>query len=131
MDVLGFEPVTQLAEQEDETLVRLVERRLDRSAIRGWRIVGVAIHPDDLGDREEVLLRGLVAGDIVIAAGQAPDGAPPGPIRLPALGMWILVHRGDRLEMLERARNPHRENWAGLWTASRPGGPRKLRHRGP
>ena len=68
-----------------------MERRLDRSEIQGWRIVGLAVEAADLERGRKALLEGLVAGDVVIAAG-VPAAAPG---RRPALR--ILVHRGDCL----------------------------------
>ena len=78
MDVLGFDP----AGDEAGNLGRWVGRRFDRSAVAGWRIVGVAVAAEDLGDGEELLLDGLVAGDVVIAGPEAATA---------------LVHCGDRL----------------------------------
>ena len=82
VDVLGFEPAPESAAGEEPTLESVVARRLDRAAIRGWRIVGVAVRLPDVEDREELLLEGLVAGDVLIAG--------PG-------GRRVLVHRGDCL----------------------------------
>ena len=87
VDILGFEPAA-------EALAALVERRLDRSEIQGWCIVGVAVEAADLERGREALLNGLVAGDVVIAPG---GGAAPGRRR----GLRILVHRGDCLADLE------------------------------
>ena len=78
MDVLGFDP----AGDEAGSLGAVVGRRFDRSAVAGWRIVGVAVAAEDLGDGEELLLDGLVAGDVVIAGPEAATA---------------LVHCGDRL----------------------------------
>ena len=108
VDVLGFEPAPEAA------LEGLVERRLDRSEIQGWRIVGVAVELADVERGGETLLEGLVAGDVVIAAAAA---AAPG--RRPALR--ILVHRGDGLAAL---RNPSRSE-------RRPGAPASGRERRP
>ncbi len=92
VDVLGFEPAPE-AGRGPAALEAVVERRLDRSGIQGWRIVGVAVESADLERGGKVLLEGLVAGDVVIAAGVPPAAAAPG--RRPALR--ILVHRGDCL----------------------------------
>ncbi len=91
VDVLGFEPATE-AGRGPAALEAVVGRRLDRSGIQGWRIVGVAVEPADLERGGKALLEGLVAGDVVIAA-SVPAAAAPG--RRPALR--ILVHRGDCL----------------------------------
>ena len=98
VDVLGFEPAAGAA-RGSRALAVLVQGRLDRSEIQGWRIVGVAVAMADIERGGETLLEGLVAGDVVIAAGAA------GPGRRPALR--ILVHRGDCLTEL---RNPSRSN---------------------
>lgn len=105
VDILGFEPAPERL-RGAETIETLVEQRLDRSAIRGWRIVGVAVEAADLEDGEEVLLRGLVAGDVVIvasgrlqAAGGRGDPERRGGIR-------ILVHRGDCLAAARFPRSP-------------------------
>ena len=98
VDVLGFEPAAGAA-RGPQALAVLVQGRLDRSEIQGWRIVGVAVAMADIERGGETLLEGLVAGDVVIAAGAA------GPGRRPALR--ILVHRGDCLTEL---RNPSRSN---------------------
>ena len=90
VDILGFEPATE-AGREPAGLEAVVGRRLDRSGIQGWRIVGVAVESADLKRGGKALLEGLVAGDVVIAA--AVPAAAPG--RRPALR--ILVHRGDCL----------------------------------
>lgn len=89
VDVLGFEPAPE-AGRGPAALEALVRRRLDRSEIQGWRIVGVAVEMADVQRGEEALLKGLVAGDVVIAAGGAET-----PGRRP--GLRILVHRGDCL----------------------------------
>ena len=91
VDVLGFEPATE-AGRGPAALEAVVGCRLDRSGIQGWRVVGVAVQPADLEGGGKALLAGLVAGDVVIAAG-VPAAAPGG---RPALR--ILVHRGDCLE---------------------------------
>ena len=92
--MLGFEPLPPgEIRGESPSLEAVVHRRLDRSAIRGWRIVGVGVRPGDLRAGEPVLLRGLVAGDVVIAPELAPDPGADGS----GGGMRILVHRGDRL----------------------------------
>ena len=98
VDVLGFEPADP--SRGSQVLEVLVQGRLDRSEIRGWRIVGVAVAMADVDRGEETLLEGLVAGDVVIAAG-VPSAAAAAPGRRPALR--ILVHRGDCLAEL---RNP-------------------------
>ena len=85
VDVLGFEPAPEAA------LEGLVERRLDRSEVQGWRIVGVAVEMADVERGGETLLDGLVAGDVVIAAAAVPGRRP---------GLRILVHRGDCLAEL-------------------------------
>ena len=97
VDVLGVERAPELG-RGPAALEALVERRLDRSGIQGWRIVGVAVEAADLERGGKALLEGLVAGDVVIAAG-APvvSGGRP--------GLRILVHRGDCLAEL---RNPSR-----------------------
>ena len=95
VDVLGFEPAADPS-RGSRALEVLVQGRLDRSEIRGWRIVGVAVAMADVEHSEETLLEGLVAGDVVIAAAAVPG-------RRPALR--ILVHRGDCLAEL---RNPSR-----------------------
>ena len=89
VDVLGFEPAPA-AGGGVAALKALVKRRLDRSEIQGWRIVGVAVETADVQRGEEALLKGLVAGDVVIAAraAAAPEGRP---------GLRILVHLGDCL----------------------------------
>ena len=79
------------------TLETLVERRLDRSVIAGWRIVGVAVCAADLEIGQEALLSGLVAGDIVLAAQRAPEAACRDTARSGKGEMRILVHRGDSL----------------------------------
>jgi len=88
VDVLGFEPAAEAA----RALEVLVRGRLDRSEIQGWRIVGVAVELADVEGGEETLLEGLVAGDVVIAAGAAASGRRP--------SLRILVHRGDCLAEL-------------------------------
>ena len=108
VDVLGFEPAPETA------LEALVRRRLDRSGIQGWRIVWVAVEMADVERAGETLLDGLVAGDVVIAAADAPG-------RRPALR--ILVHRGDCLSEL---RNP-----SGAGSERQPGAPASGRHRLP
>lgn len=92
VDILGFEPAPT-AVGGPATLDHLVKRRLDRSEVHGWRIVGVAVEPGDVTDGAETLLRGLVAGDVVIAPGDLSgvDGFPPTRKRR------ILIHRGDCL----------------------------------
>ena len=90
VDVLGFEPAPE-AGRGPAALAALVQRRLDRSEIQGWRIVGVAVETADVERGEAVLLEGLVAGDVVIAAG----GAAAAPGR--RAGLRVLVHRGDCL----------------------------------
>ena len=90
VDILGFEPAPE-AMRGPAALDSLVERRLDRSEIQGWRIVGVAVEWADVERGREALLEGLVAGDVVIAAG----GAATAPERRP--GLRILIHRGDCL----------------------------------
>jgi len=112
VDVLGFEPAAD-ASPGSRALEVLVQGRLERSGIQGWRIVGVAVELTDIERGEETLLEGLVAGDVVIAAAAAVPG------RRPALR--ILVHRGDCLAEL---RNPSRSE-------RRPGAPASGRHRRP
>jgi len=99
VDVLGFEPAPGAA------LEGLVERRLDRSEIQGWRIVGVAVAMADVERGGETLLEGLVAGDVLIAAAAAPG-------RRPALR--ILVHRGDCLSELRNPSRSERRSPAGI-----------------
>lgn len=96
VDILGFEPVPG-GLHGNATLDALVEGRLELSEIRGWRIVGVAVRPADLRNGEEALLRGLVAGDIVIAVERASEThcSDTSPDR--KHGLRILVHRGDCL----------------------------------
>ena len=89
VDVLGFEPAPA-GERGPAALETLVERRLDRSGIQGWRVVGVAVEMADIQRGAGLLLKGLVAGDVVIAAGRAP-AAPE------RRGFRILIHRGDCL----------------------------------
>ena len=96
VDILGFEPAVDRT-SGTVTLETLVERRLDRSAIGGWRIVGLAVCPADLEHGQEALLLGLVAGDIVLAAQPAPETACGETTRPRKGGMRILVHRGDSL----------------------------------
>ena len=96
VDIVGFEPAVDRT-SGTVTLETLVERRLDRSAISGWRIVGVAVCPADLEIGQEALLAGLVAGDIVLAAQRAPEAACRETARSRKGGMRILVHRGDSL----------------------------------
>ena len=118
VDVLGFEPVPE-AGRGPAALEALVEGRLDRSGIQGWRIVGVAVESADLEGGGKALLEGLVAGDVVIAAG---GGVTP-PERRPDLR--ILVHRGDCLaEVRELAR-------VRILRRRRPGAPASGRHRRP
>ena len=95
VDILGFEPAAEAA-RGSRALEVLVQGRLDRSEIQGWRIVGVAVETADVERSEETLLEGLVAGDVVIAAATTPGGPP---------ALRILVHRGDCLAEL---RNPSR-----------------------
>lgn len=94
VDILGFEPAPE-AGRGPAALDALVERRLDRSEIQGWRIVGVAVESADLERGGKALLEGLVAGDVVIAA---ETGAAASERRL---GLRILVHRGDCLAQVE------------------------------
>ena len=90
VDVLGFERVFG-AGRGPAALEALVQRRLDRSEIQGWRIVGVAVAVADIQRSGAALLEGLVAGDVVIAAGGAAD------VRGRRPELRILVHRGDCL----------------------------------
>ncbi len=92
VDVLGFEP----ASGEGAGLRGLVERRLDLGDLSGWRVVGVAVTATDPVEHEELLLEGLVAGDVVLAGKGAAR---------------VLVHRGDALSPApggsrRRARQP-------------------------
>jgi len=96
VDVLGFEPARGAA-RGGAAIDALVEQRLGRSEIQGWRIVGLAVEPADLERGGRSLLEGLVAGDVVIAV------VPPASGRRP--GLRILVHRGD---CLADVRNPSR-----------------------
>ena len=116
VDVLGFEPAADAA-RGSRGLEVLVQGRLDRSEIQGWRIVGVAVETADVERGEKTLLEGLVAGDVVIAAGAAV--AVPG--RRPELR--ILVHRGDCLTEL---RTPSPSG-----SERRPGAPASGRRRRP
>lgn len=98
VDILGFERAPE-GLRGGTTLDILARQRLDRSGIRGWRIVGVAVEAADLEFGEAALLQGLVAGDVVIAAGGAPSaaGARGEPERKPERkkDFRVLVHRGD------------------------------------
>ncbi|MDE2881019.1 MAG: hypothetical protein OXP70_04150 [Acidobacteriota bacterium] len=114
VDVLGFEPAPE-AGRGPAALEALVERRLDRSGIQGWRIVGVAVESADLERGGKTLLEGLVAGDVVIAAACA---AAPG--RRPDLR--ILVHRGDCLAELRNRSRSERRPPAGIDPVERFGG---------
>lgn len=104
VDVLGFEPVGAGVNPGNAPLGAVVSERLNRSGIRGWRIVGVAVPSGDLEEGEAALLQGLVAGDVVIAGGKAPAAAGAAPVRRPRRTMRILVHRGDRLTALRTVR---------------------------
>ncbi|MDE3260348.1 MAG: hypothetical protein OYL41_00060 [Acidobacteriota bacterium] len=114
VDVLGFEPAPE-AGRGPAALEALVERRLDRSGIQGWRIVGVAVESADLERGGKTLLEGLVAGDVVIAASGAAAAPEWGP------DLRILVHRGD---CLAEVRRPSRSG-----SERRPGAPASGRHR--
>lgn len=78
--MLGFDP-WERGPGAPISLDSLVGGRLDRAAVGGWRIVGLAITPEDLRDGTPLLLDGLVTGDVVIAG--------PG-------AKTVLVHCGDR-----------------------------------
>ena len=106
VDVLGFEPVGDGAIRGNAPLKAVVTRRLSRSEIRGWRIVGVAIRPGDLEDGGTALLRGLVAGDVVIAGAGVAEAGPPATGRAPKRAMRILIHRGDCLTALRAPGRP-------------------------
>ena len=115
VDVLGFEPASDDAERKGSGFDALVERRLSRAAIRGWRVVGLAVRPEDLEHRGATLLRGLVAGDVVIAAeresadpdrgktdaipgeGAARETSSPATPGSGKRRPKVLVHRGDCL----------------------------------
>ena len=101
VDILGFEPAPE-AMDGPAALEALVLRRLDRSEIQGWRIVGVAVEMADVERGRETLLKGLVAGDVVIAAGVPPAGGAAAASERPP-GLRILVHRGDCLADLGSA----------------------------
>jgi hypothetical protein len=92
VDILGFEPASK-ALGGPATLDDLVNRRLDRSEVHGWRIVGLAVEAADLTEGVEALLNGLVAGDVVVA----PDNPGGAGGRSPTRERRILVHRGDSL----------------------------------
>lgn len=94
VDILGFEPAPEVG-RGPAALEALVERRLDRSEIQGWRIVGVAVESADLERGGKALLEGLVAGDVVIAAETGAAASERRP------GLRILVHRGDCLAQVE------------------------------
>ena len=82
VDVLGLEP----AGDEEPSLASLVEQRFQRAEIAGWRVVGLAVRPEDLTDAEELLLDGLVAGDVLLAGSAAGER------------IIALVHCGDRFD---------------------------------
>ena len=96
VDVLGFEPAPEEL-CRPETLDALAARRLDRSEIHGWRIVGVAVETADLEGNAQPLLQGLVAGDVVVAGGGARQASHAGRDSDGREEIRILIHRGDCL----------------------------------
>lgn len=96
VDVLGFEPAPEEL-RRPESLDALAERRLDRSEIHGWRIVGVAVETADLEGGAKALLQGLVAGDVVVAGGGRRQAADAGGDAGGREEIRVLIHRGDCL----------------------------------
>ena len=103
VDVVGLEPAPDGSGRR-QSLSALVERRLDRSEIHGWRIVGVAVEAADLDGDAEALLQGLVAGDVVIAIADAREAEHPGGGAEERRRIRILIHRGDCLAELRSPR---------------------------
>ncbi len=62
VDVFGLRPV-------EGGLRKMVAARFDGGLMSGWPVVGIAIASGDLPEAEDWLLRELVAGDLVVAAG--------------------------------------------------------------